>query len=349
MQDIIGQLREWVDDGHPVALAMVVETWGSSPRPVGACMAVRENGSMLGSVSGGCVEGAVVQEALEVLEGGLPRLVRYGVSDETAWDVGLACGGSIEIFIQRFNPDLLHVLEKAANDRQALTIVVVLRGPVTHLGAMGIFHQEKLLVGTLGEPILQKINPIVVDAMATGESAWKTIEIEGESVEIFIHVLPPAPMLIMIGGVHISVALSGIARSLGYRTVVIDPRKNFASQDRFPDIDHLIQSWPEDGLMEAGIDSHTAIAVLTHDPKIDDPALLVALRSPAFYIGVLGSRATHAKRVERLREADITNQEVARLRAPIGLDLGGGSPEEIALAIMAEITATRYGVKARIG
>lgn len=169
------------------------------------------------------------------------------------------------------------------------------------------------------------------------------MEIEGESLEIFIDVFMPAPTLIMIGGVHISVGLCALASPIGFRTIVIDPRKSFATQERFPTIDELIQEWPDKGLEQVGIDRNTAIAVLTHDPKIDDLALLTALRSPAFYVGALGSRATNTKRVERLRKAGLSSGELARLKAPIGLDLGGRTPEEIALAILAEITAARYG------
>lgn len=300
---------------------------------------------MIGSVSGGCVEGAVVQEALDVLKGGLPRLVRYGVSDETAWDVGLACGGSIEIFVQRFDPDLLTVLEQGLDNRQTQAAAVILGGAEADIGLMGIFDQEFLLAGSLREPIFSAIKSHVADACRLGVPTRKTIENGTDTWDVFIYLLPPAHTLIMIGGVHISIALSGIAHSLGYRTIVIDPRKSFATRERFPGIDQLFQTWPEEGLVNASVDSHTAIAVLTHDPKIDDPALLIALRSPAFYIGALGSRSTHAKRVERLREAGITDEELSRLRAPIGLNLGGQRPEEIALAIMAEITASRYGVK----
>ncbi|TFH37582.1 MAG: XdhC/CoxI family protein [Anaerolineales bacterium] len=343
MQDILDQLRVWAEAGHEIALATVVSTWGSSPRAVGAHMAVRADAAMVGSVSGGCVEGAVVQEALEILAGSPSKLLRFGVSDETAWDVGLACGGSIEVFVQPFNADLLDPLKDSITARLTRCIATVIAGPERMLGALGIFDRERLVAGgwpdELGEESPGWIAAALEHASPCREKAW----VDAESVEVFIDVLRPAPTLIMIGGVHISVALGAMARALGYRTVVIDPRKSFATTERFPAIDQLIQSWPEEGLETVGIDASTAIAVLTHDPKIDDPAIKLALRSPAFYVGALGSRTTHARRVERLLQDGLNVELLARLRAPIGLDLGGRTPEEIALSIMAEITATRHG------
>ncbi len=343
MRDIIDQIRQWVDGGYPIAMATVVNTWGSSPRSVGARMAVRADGMMVGSVSGGCVEGAVVQEALEVLEGAGSRLLQFGVADETAWDVGLACGGSIEIFVQRFDPGSLEIIEAGLAARRPVCEVTVISGPESHVGRTAIFDATGLLAG--GEPVelFAPAEAIITEALGEGTTKRQHIEVSGEPAELFLDVLLPAATLIMIGGVHISTALSQLAKSLGFRTVVIDPRKSFATEERFPAVDLLIQLWPEKGLEQVGIDGNTAIAVLTHDPKIDDPALLYALRSPAFYVGALGSRTTHAKRVERLRANGLKSGALDRLKAPIGLDLGGRTPEEIAVSILAEIIAARYG------
>jgi xanthine dehydrogenase accessory factor len=343
MQDILNQARAWINSGDSVALATVVETWGSSPRAAGAHMAVRADGGMAGSVSGGCVEGAVVQEALAVLAGGPPRLLHYGVTDESAWDVGLACGGSIEIFVHPLEPVLLDPIAKGYAARRTQLLAIIIAGPETSLGQAAVFASEGHVAGTWTLGGDEEIEALIAQTLEGGDPQRATVDLSGEKTEIFMDILQPAPTLIMIGGVHISIALAEIARPLGYRTVVIDPRKSFATEARFPSVDQLIQCWPEEGLAEAGIDTRTAVAVLTHDPKIDDPALLTALHSPAFYIGSLGSRKTHAKRIERLCAQGIKSDELARLNAPIGLDLGARTPEEIALSILAEITATRYG------
>jgi xanthine dehydrogenase accessory factor len=343
MQDIQEQLQAWVDMGHEIALATVVSTWGSSPRPAGARMAVRADGTMAGSVSGGCVEGAVVQAGLEILAGATSKLLHFGVADETAWEVGLACGGSIEVFVQPFEPSLLGSLREGQTARISRVMTTVISGPERMLGAIGIFDAEGLLAGTVPDEIKADVDGWVAAALKRDAPTREQVEIEGQPAEIFIDPLPPSPTIIMIGGVHISIGLAEMASLLGYRTIVIDPRKRFASMERFPGIDQLIQRWPSEALEEVGIDKGTAVAVLTHDPKIDDPALIMALRSPAFYIGALGSRTTHAKRMERLRQAGLTNEMLARLRAPIGLDIGARTPKEIGLSILAEITAARHG------
>jgi xanthine dehydrogenase accessory factor len=343
MDDIFEQVRTWLEADHAVAIATVVETWGSSPRAVGARMAVRDDGMMAGSVSGGCVEGVVVEEALTVLGGAPAHLLHYGVTDETAWDVGLACGGSIEIFVQRLDPALSKSIEAGYTERRAICEAIVIAGPEDIIGTSVVFDAGGVVAGDWSANLLDKFGTLIAEALADGSTRREQVEIEGEPIELFIDVLLPPPTLIMIGAVHISIALSNLAKELGYRTIVIDPRKSFAAPERFPEVDLIVQRWPAEGLDEVGIDANTAIAVLTHDPKIDDPALLTALRSPAFYVGALGSRTTHAKRVERLRNEGFKSEELDRLKAPIGLDLGGRTPEEIAISILAEITATRYG------
>lgn len=343
MQDILKQIRTWTSRGDSVALATVVSTWGSSPRAAGAYMAVRADGTMAGSVSGGCVEGAVVQQALDILEGAPPKLLQFGVADETAWEVGLACGGSIEVFVQRFEPSLLEPLLRGDENRSAQIMVTVVNGPETVLGGVEIFDTEGRVTSNWPGGTGADLDDWIAATLARKTPTRKQLEIDGEAIEIFLNPLLPPPTIIIIGGVHISIALAKLAESLGYHTIVIDPRKRFASKERFPKVGQLIQSWPEEGLEAVGIDSSTAIAVLTHDPKIDDPAIKLALRSPAFYIGALGSRTTHAKRVERLRQDGISDESLARLQAPIGLDIGARTPEEIALSILGEITAVRNG------
>jgi xanthine dehydrogenase accessory factor len=234
-------------------------------------------------------------------------------------------------------------------DRRVLSHAMVIDGPDNFLGATAVFDSSGLVAGEWGEDLLAQTASIITEAHKAGIPERVEFKIAGDPGEVFLDVLLPAATLIMIGGVHISIALSHLAKSLGYRTVVIDPRKSFATLERFPEVDLMIQHWPEEGLEEVGIDANTAVAVLTHDPKIDDPALLTALRSPAFYVGALGSRTTHAKRVERLRKEGLKSAALDRLKAPIGLDLGGRTPEEIAVSILAEITATRHGKSLKQG
>ena len=340
-REFLASISAWYSSGEQVALAMVIETWGSSPRPPGALMAVSASGQIAGSVSGGCVEGAVVATALEVLDSSEPRLLQFGVSDQEAWDVGLACGGSIAVFVTSLPEPAFKALESGFEARQPFALAVVLDGPP---GSSG-----RLLWTTEGETPVSPQNPEAASRwMAANRQEmlrWtaprRTLVARDPQLELFINVIRPPDRLIIVGGVHIARALADLASRIGFETIVIDPRRLFASEGRFQGVDRLVQAWPQAALAEVGITASTAVAVLSHDPKIDDPAVLAALASPAFYIGVLGSRRTHAARVERLRAAGIGAEALARLRAPIGLDLGAATPEEIALAVLAEIVARK--------
>ncbi|MGH9319631.1 MAG: XdhC family protein [Vicinamibacteria bacterium] len=327
-RDVARDIERFRSEGEEIALATVVRTWGSGPRGPGAKMAVTKDARLTGSVSGGCVEAAVVEEGREVLETGQPKLLRFGVSDETAWNVGLSCGGTIEIFVERLEDDLARALSVAASERRALARAVVLGGE--NLGRTRLVREEDRSEGELesaARRALEKGRPEVV-TLADGSEAFLDVE------------LPP-PSLFMVGGVHISIALTKMAKALGYRTVVIDPRSIFGNEERFTDVDELTGEWPDEALARMGLDRSSAVATLTHDPKIDDPALDVALRSQAFYIGALGSKRTHEKRRRRLLDRGLTEAELARLHAPVGLAIGSRSPEEIALSIMAQIVAVR--------
>lgn len=308
----------WHRDGRGAALATVVETWGSAPRPVGAQLAVSGRAEIAGSVSGGCVEGAVVAEALDALETGRSTVLTFGVSDDEAFAVGLACGGTIRVMVEpvgRGVPEDLLADLVAASDAHR---------PIAY--AVDTGHWTRRLLGP-------------DDAMAAERFAQDRSGFDGET---FVAVRNPPLRLAVVGGVHIAQPLVAIARQLGYAPTVVDPREAFASPDRFPGT-ALRHDWPDEALTDLGIDARTAVVMLTHDPKLDDPALLVALRSPAFYVGALGSTRTHAKRVARLAKAGVSEGEMARLHAPIGLPIGAASPAEIALAILAEITARLRG------
>ena len=340
MKDVAGQVRDWRRQSLPVALATVIETWGSSPRGVGAKMALNSEGGIAGSVSGGCVEGAVVEVGQQVLESGKPELLHFGVSDETAWEVGLACGGEIDVFVEPIAEDHFEFMWGAIEEEQPAASLTVIEGRESDLGAKLSARgpEGEQVIGIIDSGMEEAARQALLESLGSGRA--RRIEL-GDQAEAFVDVVMPRPTLVMVGGVHIAETLAELARSLGYRTVVIDPRRSFGSEERFPQVDELMQTWPKDGLSEIGVDASTAVAVLTHDPKIDDPALLAALPGPAFYVGALGSSRTQEKRRQRLREAGLSDDQVGRLHGPIGLDIGAKTPEEIALAVMAEVVAAR--------
>lgn len=343
MRDIFSDIDRWRAEGAAVAVATVIETWGSAPREVGAKMALTADGEIAGSVSGGCVEAAVFEAGTRVLETGTPQLLRFGVTDEKAWQVGLACGGTIEVFVEPLDETLHEVVRAAVAEERPLTVVTVVRGPAELL-AKKIVLRDGRIYGSLNPDLDESVLEAAREALSGGRSRRVPLPLpEGRSkaVELFIDAIGPSPSLVVVGAVHIAIALTSIAKTLGYRTIVVDPRETFGSPSRFPHVDRLLSSWPDEALREVGLNSSTALAVLTHDPKLDDPALRIALPSSAFYVGALGSRATQARRRQRLLEAGLTEEELARLHAPIGLDLGGRSPEEIALSVMAQIVAER--------
>lgn len=327
-RDVVEDVERFRAEGEEVALATVVRTWGSGPRGPGAKMALTRDARIAGSVSGGCVEAAVVEEGREVLESGEPKLLKFGIADETAWNVGLTCGGSIEIFVEKLDDSLFRAFSMALAERRALARATVIRGQ--NVGTSVLVRE--------GEKVVEGIGDRARRALERGEPEVIVAE---DGSEVFVDVELPAPTLVMIGGVHIAIALTAIAKALGYRTIVIDPRGVFGNEERFPHADQLVHEWSDEGLEAIGIDRSTAVATLTHDPKIDDPALMVALRSPAFFVGALGSRKTHEKRRKRLVERGLTEAELSRLFAPVGLDIGSRSPEEIALSVMAQIVAVR--------
>lgn len=307
---ILAQALAWREEGRGVALATVIETFGSAPRPVGAHLAVEEGGLFSGSVSAGCVEGDVLAAALDAIADGAPRLLEFGVEDETAWRAGLSCGGRIAVLVERIDAPRAETLAALLDDfaaRRACALVTPLDG-----GAARLEREGDLATG-----------------LATHDGA-----------RIFVNLYRPAPRLLVIGAVHVAQALAPMAQTAGLDVTVIDPRGVYAAAERFPGV-RLDLRWPDEALPAIGLDAFTALAVLTHDPKIDDPALRLALASDCFYVGALGSRATHARRVERLVASGVTHAALERLRAPIGLDIGAASPAEIAVSILAEIILAR--------
>lgn len=335
MKDVIEDIDRWQVAGNgPIALATVIDTWGSAPRKVGAKMAFTRGGTAItGSVSGGCVEGAVIEAGEQVLDSGRSCLLHFGVADETAWGVGLACGGMIDVYVERLDAAIYAVARAWMVSGKPGAVVTVVAAPDERLGRkMAIDHAGKT-TGSLGTALDDIAMQLTRRAR---QSARHSLP---DGVELFVDLLRPGPSVSIVGGAHIAVALAQMARLLGYRVTVIDPRRAFGNAARFPDADRLVQAWPDKAFAEVPIDTETAVVTLSHDPKIDDPALRAALRSDAFYVGALGSRKTNAKRRERLAAAGLAEEQLARIHAPVGLDIGADTPEEIALAIMAQIVA----------
>ncbi|MCB8951366.1 MAG: XdhC family protein [Ardenticatenales bacterium] len=340
MQEVIADIDRWQADGHPVALATVIETWGSAPRKVGAKLALTPAGGMAGSVSGGCVEGAVFAAGVETLESGRPQLLTFGVADETAWDVGLACGGSIKVFVEPLPAAVYAVLREGVLADEGLAVTTVIAGPDNWLGTKAVVGPGGVVFAEMPASLQTKALAAAKEALTHGRSQSVTVN-EPQPCTLFVEAILPLPNLIMVGGVHIAVALTHMARTLGYRTVVIDPRRAFGNTARFPHADQVIQAWPDKAFPQVKLNQGTAVAMLTHDPKIDDPALKIVLPSAAFYVGALGSRGTQEKRRRRLENAGIPPHLIQRIHGPIGLDINAQTPEEIALSIMAEIVAAR--------
>ena len=337
MRDILTELKRWWKDNKAIALATVVQTWGASPRGVGSKMAITLDGKVIGSVSGGCVENAVVEAGIQSLKTNRPQLLHFGVTDETAWEVGLACGGSIDVFVKPLDNDFFEKLISVFNNESPFVIATIIHGPNKLLGREFLVHEGNPSTGWPVNGWERQLLDLALEVLSQGTS--KRIELNDE-VEIFLEVILPRPTLILIGGVHIAVALISLAKTLGYRTVIIDPRKAWGNKERFPEVDRLIHTWPEDAFEEIEVTRSTAIVTLTHEPRLDDPALKIALAGPAFYVGALGSKATNARRRERLLKDGVTQSQLSHLHAPVGLDIGAQSPEEIALAIMAEVVET---------
>jgi xanthine dehydrogenase accessory factor len=329
--EIVADLKRWLAVGEQIALATVVWAEGSSPRPPGSHMAVTSSGQMTGSVSGGCVEGAVFEEAQAVLAGGSPKRLRYGVVDETGWQVGLACGGTIEVYVEPL-VDVHRRLLTALEAEETVALATYLDG--------GPRRGDHLLAWPDGRMEGDRSLAPALTALLPGPAA-ELQRLAGK--DVFLQVFAPPPTLVIVGAVHVAVPLVSLAQTLGFRARVVDARRAFATRGRFPTADELIVAWPQDALEAEKLGPQHHVVILSHDPKFDLPALQIALRSQAAYVGLIGSRVTQAKRKAALREAGFSETELARIHGPVGLDLGGRKPAEMALAILAEIVAARHG------
>ncbi|MFD4861532.1 XdhC family protein [Streptomyces atratus] len=350
MRELLSELRAWHDAGTAFALATVVSVRGSAPRAPGAMMAVTADGAVAGSVSGGCVEGAVYEVAGEVLATGSPQLQTYGISDDEAFGVGLTCGGTIEVFVRSFasaaDRDRLREVADSIGRGEPVAVATVISGEAEPGACLVV--RARTTQGTLGDEGLD--SAVTDDArglLAQGATGALRYGAHGErrmqEVSVFVQTYAPPPRMLVFGAIDHAAATARMGSFLGYRVTVCDARPAFATRDRFPTADEVICAWPHTYLRATDIDERTVICVLTHDPKFDVPLLVAALRTPAAYIGVMGSRRTHLDRAARLREAGVDAAELARLASPVGLDLGARTPEETAVSIAAEIIQHRWG------
>jgi xanthine dehydrogenase accessory factor len=359
VRDVMRELLEWWSAGETVGMATVVATFRSAPRPPGASMLVGPDGSAVGSVSGGCVEGAVYELAQEVTTDGTPVLERYGVSDDDAFAVGLTCGGILDVYVEKVSretfPELAGIAADVTAGRPVAVATVIEHPDPARLGRRLVIRPpgEADGNGTFGSARAgHAVTDDALGLLAAGQSATLTYgpdgERRGEGMRVFVWSFAPRPRLLVFGAIDFAAAVARIGSFLGYRVTVCDARPVFATATRFPDADEVVVDWPHRYLeaeAEAGrIDPRTVVTVLTHDPKFDVPLLTTALRRPELtYVGAMGSRRTHADRLARLREAGLTEAELDRLASPIGLDLGARTPEETAISIFAEIIAGRWG------
>ena len=358
MRDVLPELMEWWRAGETIGVGTVVATFQSAPRPAGASMLVGPDETAVGSVSGGCVEGAVYELAQSVVESGTPVLERYGVSDDDAFAVGLTCGGILDVYVEKVNRETFPELEEIAADIETgrpVALATVIEHPdPAWLGRRLVVRPEPgASAGSLGSPRADDaVHDDALGLLAAGHNATLTYgpdgERRGEGMRVFVWAFAPKPRMLVFGAIDFAAAVARVGSFLGYHVTVCDARPVFATNSRFPEADEVVVDWPHRYLAaerDAGrIDGRTVLAVLTHDPKFDVPLLEVALRLPEVsYVGAMGSRRTHEDRLARLREAGLEDKEIARLSSPIGLDLGARTPEETAISIAAEIIAGHWG------
>ena len=356
MRDVITELEAWWRAGESAGMGTVVGTWQSSPRQPGAAMLVGPDGSAVGSVSGGCVEGAVYELATDSRDTGQPRLQRYGVSDDDAFAVGLTCGGIIDVYVEQINQDTFPELGAVADDIRAgrpvavATLITDIEGG-SRVGRR-IVVRDGVRSGSFGSDRLDAaVHDDAVGMLEQGRTGIVRYgpdgERRGDDIAVFVAVYAPRPRMIVFGAIDFAAAVARVGTFLGYRVTVCDARPTFATVKRFPDADEVIVEWPhrylEKSFHDGEVDQRTVVCVLTHDPKFDVPLLELALRMPLAYVGAMGSRRTNEDRMIRLQELGVSDDELARLHAPIGLDVGARTPEETAVSVAAEIIALRWG------
>ena len=349
MKEVLDELLVAYQSGQPSALATVVRTWRSAPRPAGASMLVTSSGEAIGSISGGCVEGAVYELGGSVISDGQVRYETYGVSSDDAFAVGLACGGILEVYVEQVTkeswPELPDLAASVRAD-EPVAVATVVRGPA-HVGRHMVIWPDRR-AGDLGSARLNDaVGDDVLGLLESGTTGFLHYgsdgERRGDELEVFVSSFAPKPRMFVFGAIDFAAAVAKAGKFLGYHVTVCDARAIFATPKRFPDADEVVIDWPHRWLKTQEVDARTVLCVLTHDPKFDVPVLMEALKTPAAYIGAMGSRRTHDDRVARLREAGATEEEIVRIKSPIGLDLGARTPEETAISIAAEIIKSHWG------
>ncbi len=353
MREIVEDVARWLSAGHTgIAVATVLKTFGSAPRKEGAKLAFLPAGApavgdlaagdlaaghLSGSISGGCVESAIIEEADAVIRSGEPKVIHFDTSDDDAWDVGLPCGGSIDVLVEPIDIDTFNFARSLINRNERVAQITVISAGESDMTGKLVVAGSGAWKGDFPPSLLNAALKLAADARSSGRIMLT------DTVEVFLDIVRPVPTLVAVGGVHTAMALSRMARVLGFITVVVDPRKTFSAAERFPDVDFLLTDWPQKAFERIPLTEDTAIVVLTHDPKLDDPALEAALSSGAFYIGALGSARTQEKRRKRLGGLGFDEKALARIHGPVGLEIGSSTPEQIALSILAEVVAVMNG------
>lgn len=343
MREVLADLERWQQDEEAIAIATLIAVEGSAPRLPGARFCITESGKVSGSVTGGCVEADLAEHAAQVIVSGQPEIVQYGISDEMAFSVGLSCGGEIELLVEPFRPDPAWKVTRDAISEQRPVAVAVALGPPALIGRRLAVFPDGARTGALHQELDDEVAAIAQELLLEGGSRKLHLPWQGEEAAVFVEAFPPSPRLFLIGAAFAAQPLARMAGDVGFRVTVVDPRAAFATRERFPTADAVIVEWPDRVLERAELDVYSYVVMLLHDPKFDIPALVPALRSNARYIGVMGSRRTHERRMAALREQGLSDDDLARLHAPIGLDLGGRQPEEIAVSILAEMLAVSHG------
>ena len=345
MRDVMNDVFLWREARKEIVLATVVKAYGSALRPIGSKMAISSAGDISGSVSGGCVESAVFTEAQAVFKSRQAKLVSYGIADETAWSVGLTCGGTIEVFLDVLDEEMGETLMRALQSDELIGQATVLTG--AHTGERLLLWPDGNKAGDVSdEGFAAGIAARAEDLFQRQETRKVEIEVGEETVAVFIQVYPPSPRLVVVGAVHIAVPLVALGNTMGFRTIVLDARSAFATTERFPHADKMIVKWPAEALDELHLDEGSYVAILSHDAKFDIPALQVATQSKARYVGVLASKHTYSILHEALLVEGVPEELLAKVHTPIGIKkLGARGPEGIAFSIMAEMIAEMRGVK----
>jgi xanthine dehydrogenase accessory factor len=349
LKEVLDDLIAAYNSGDTTAMATVVRTWRSAPRPAGASMLVNAAGEAVGSVSGGCIEGAVYEMAGEVIANGLPQFEKYGISNDDAFAVGLTCGGILEVFVEQIStktwPELPDLYASVQAD-QPVAVATVVNG-TAHVGKHLVVWPDRT-AGDLGSDRLNSaVGADVLGLLESGTTGFLHYGSDGErlegDLEIFVSTFAPKPRMLVFGAIDFAAAVAKAGKFLGFHVTVCDAREVFATKKRFPDADEVVNDWPHRWLAKQEIDSRAVICILTHDPKFDVPVVIEALKTKAAYIGAMGSRKTHDDRVSRLIEAGVDPEDLKRVKSPIGLDLGARTPEETAISILAEVIQDRWG------